>query len=71
MKLVDKIESGKLISFDVKARMEENERFSGLVTVGFSLNVGTKPNMVKFLSTLTTQTKNSQQMTKKLKSQEL
>ncbi len=36
------------VSFDVKARMEERERRSGLVVVGFALYVGTKPSVVKF-----------------------
>jgi hypothetical protein len=48
MRLVDKIESGTSINFDVQARLEEKERRSGLVKVGFVLNVGTKPNIVKF-----------------------
>jgi hypothetical protein len=48
VKLVDEVESGKLINFDVKARMEEKERRSNWVSVGFALSVGTKPNVVKF-----------------------
>ncbi len=48
MKLADEIERGKLINFDVKAKMKEKERRSGLVLVGFALHVGTKPNVVKF-----------------------
>lgn len=45
---LDKIESGAVVNFDVKARMEEKERQSNQVSVGFALNVGTKPNVVKF-----------------------
>lgn len=48
MRLVDKIESGTLLNFDVQAHLEEKERRSGLVKVGFILNIGTKPNIVKF-----------------------
>ncbi|MDH5447691.1 MAG: hypothetical protein OEX01_01615 [Candidatus Bathyarchaeota archaeon] len=48
VKLVDEVESGKLINFDVRARMEEKERRSDWVSVGFTLSVGTKPNVVKF-----------------------
>jgi hypothetical protein len=43
-----KVERGKQINFDVKARMEEKERMSGRITVGFALSVGTKPAVVKF-----------------------
>jgi len=48
VKLADNLASGETISFDVKARMEEKERRSGRVAVGFSLSVGTKPSVVKF-----------------------
>jgi len=48
VKLADNLRSGEAISFDVKARMEEKERRSGRVSVGFSLSVGTKPSVVKF-----------------------
>lgn len=48
VKLVDEVESGKLINFDVKARMEEKKRRSNWVNVSFALSVGTKPNVVKF-----------------------
>jgi hypothetical protein len=48
MRLVDKIERGTSINFDVQARLEEKERRSGWVKIGFVLNVGTKPNIVKF-----------------------
>ncbi len=48
IKLADEFESGKVINFDVKARMEEKERRSGWVSVDFVLKVGTKPNVVKF-----------------------
>jgi hypothetical protein len=36
------------INFDVKARLEEKERRSQMVTVGFSLFLTTKPSVVKF-----------------------
>ncbi len=42
------VQSGRQVNFDVKARMEERERRSGLVVVGFALYVGTKPSIVKF-----------------------
>lgn len=48
IKLADEVETGKLINFDVKARMEEKERRSGWVSVDYVLKVGTKPNVVKF-----------------------
>ena len=48
IKLAEEIEKGKLINFDVKARMEEKTRRSGWVRVGFALHVSTKPNVVKF-----------------------
>ncbi len=38
-----------MINFDVKAQMEEKERRGGLVTVGFALTMGTKPNVVKYV----------------------
>jgi hypothetical protein len=47
MKLTE-VQSETQVSFDVKARMEERERRSGLVVVGFALYVGTKPSVVKF-----------------------
>ncbi|MCW3981148.1 MAG: hypothetical protein NWF11_06695, partial [Candidatus Bathyarchaeota archaeon] len=40
---LSEVQSGTEVSFDVKARMEEKERRSGLVVVGFALNVGTRP----------------------------
>lgn len=42
------VQSGTQVSYDVKARMEERERRSGLVVVGFALNVGTRPSVAKF-----------------------
>lgn len=48
IKLVNKIDSGAVISFDVKARMDEKESRSGLLILGFGLSVGTKPNVAKF-----------------------
>lgn len=48
VKLTDEIEKGRIVNFDVKARMEEKARRSGWVRIGFALNVGTKPNVVKF-----------------------
>ncbi len=48
VKLADKVPSGEVVSFDVKARMEEKERRSGLVSIGFALTMGTKPSVVKF-----------------------
>lgn len=48
IKLAEEIEKGRLVNFDVKARMEEKARRSGWVRVGFALHVGTKPNVVKF-----------------------
>jgi len=35
-------------SFDVNAKLEEKERKSGRLVVGFVLTVGTKPSVVKF-----------------------
>ncbi len=48
VRLADKVPSGEVVSFDVKARMEEKERRSGLVSVGFALSMVTKPSVVKF-----------------------
>jgi hypothetical protein len=48
VRLTGKVESGAVVNFDVKARMEEKERRSNQVNVGFVLNVGTKPSVVKF-----------------------
>jgi hypothetical protein len=48
VKLADEVEKGRIVNFDVKARMEEKARRSGWVRVGFALNVSTKPNVVKF-----------------------
>jgi hypothetical protein len=36
------------VNFDVKAKLEEKERKSQMVVVGFSLLVATKPSIVKF-----------------------
>jgi len=36
------------VNFDVKVKLEEKERKSQLVTVGFNLLLGTKPSVVKF-----------------------
>lgn len=36
------------VNFDVKAKLEEKERKSQMVVVGFNLFVNTKPNVVKF-----------------------
>jgi hypothetical protein len=43
------VKSGsETINFDVKARLEERERRSQMVVVGFSLLLNTKPSIVKF-----------------------
>lgn len=47
VKLGGKEESSAL-NFDVNARLEEKERRSGRLVVGFVLTVGTKPSAVKF-----------------------
>jgi len=47
VKLGGKEESSAL-SFDVNAKLEEKERTSGRLVVGFVLTVGTKPSVVKF-----------------------
>jgi len=47
VKLGDKEESSAL-TFDVNAKLEEKERTSGRLVVGFVLTVGTKPSVVKF-----------------------
>ncbi|MEM3789441.1 MAG: hypothetical protein QXN95_06220 [Candidatus Bathyarchaeia archaeon] len=36
------------VNFDVKARLEEKERKSQMVVVGFNLQLATKPGIVKF-----------------------
>jgi len=36
------------VNFDVKAKLEEKERKSQMVVVGFNLFLSTKPNIVKF-----------------------
>jgi len=48
VRLTGKVESGAVVNFDVKAQMEEKERQSNQVNLGFVLNVGTKPSVVKF-----------------------
>jgi len=48
IRLADNVGSGEVVNFDVQARMEEKERRSGWVSVGFALKVGTKPNVVKY-----------------------
>ncbi len=48
VRLADNIQAGGWANFDVKARMEEKERRSGWVNLGFALSVGTKPSIVKF-----------------------
>ena len=47
VKLVEKTEGGT-VNFDVKARLEEKERRSQMVKVGFRLFLTTKPSLVKF-----------------------
>jgi len=47
VKLGGKEESSAL-SFDVNAKLEEKERRTGRLVVGFVLIVGTKPSVVKF-----------------------
>lgn len=41
-------EGSATFSFDVNAKLEEKERKSGRLVVGFVLTVGTKPSVVKF-----------------------
>jgi len=41
-------EESSALSFDVNAKLEEKERRSGRLVVGFVLTVGTKPSVVKF-----------------------
>lgn len=48
VRLAEESRRSEAINFDVKARMEERERRSGLVSVGFALVVGTKPSVAKF-----------------------
>lgn len=48
VRLADRMGSGELVNFDVKARMEEKDRRSGLLDVGFALVVGTRPSVAKF-----------------------
>ncbi|RLI20909.1 hypothetical protein DRO45_03050 [Candidatus Bathyarchaeota archaeon] len=47
VKLAEKTEGGT-VNFDVKARLEEKERRSQMVKVGFRLFLTTKPSLVKF-----------------------
>ncbi|MEM1589892.1 MAG: hypothetical protein QXZ68_01085 [Candidatus Bathyarchaeia archaeon] len=39
---------GGTVNFDVKAKLEERERRSQMVVVGFTLQLNTKPNVIKF-----------------------
>ncbi len=48
VRLADKVQSGEVVSFDVKARMKEKERRSDRVDIGFALSVGTRPSVAKF-----------------------
>lgn len=48
VKLSGNVETGNVLNFDVKARMDEKERRRGWVSVGFALSVGTRPNVVKY-----------------------
>lgn len=48
VRLANEVQEGAVVNFDVKARMEEKERRSGRAAIGFALNVGTKPSVVKF-----------------------
>lgn len=41
-------EESSALSFDVNVKLEEKERRSGRLVVGFVLTVGTKPSVVKF-----------------------
>jgi len=41
-------EESSVLNFDVNAKLEEKERRSGRLVVGFVLTVGTKPSVVKF-----------------------
>jgi hypothetical protein len=38
----------EVVNFDVKAMMDEKERRSGQISVGYSLKVGTKPSVAKY-----------------------
>jgi hypothetical protein len=40
--------NAEAVNFDVKAKLEERERKSQMVVVGFSLSLSTKPSIVKF-----------------------
>ena len=48
VKLSESTPPGEVVSFDVKAMMDEKERRSGQISVGYSLKVGTKPNVAKY-----------------------
>ena len=48
VKLAENTAPGEVVSFDVKAMMDEKERRSGQISVGYSLKVGTKPNVAKY-----------------------
>jgi hypothetical protein len=47
-RLAENVGKGEVVSFDVKAQMEEKDRRSGQISVGFALKVGTKPNVAKY-----------------------
>ena len=47
-KLSESATPGETVNFDVKAMMDEKERRSGQISVGYSLKVGTKPNLAKY-----------------------
>jgi hypothetical protein len=48
VRLSAKGSGAETINFDVKAKLEEKERKSQMVVVGFNLSLATKPNVVKF-----------------------
>jgi hypothetical protein len=48
VKLSESTPPGEIVNFDVKAMMDEKERRSGQISVGYSLKVGTKPNVAKY-----------------------
>jgi hypothetical protein len=48
VKLSESTTPGEVVNFDVKAMMDEKERRSGQISVGYSLKVGTKPNVAKY-----------------------
>lgn len=48
VRLGAKSSGAETVNFDVKAKLEEKERKSQMVIVGFNLLVATKPSIVKF-----------------------